>query len=82
MERLEYWERFLKSKAIGCGSISKVFSSVVLLCVSSIIIIIIIIIIIKIIIIIIIIIIIKNNYLKIKWYVEIDLNDLKSKWSR
>ena len=38
-------ERFLKSKATGRGSISTVFSSIVLLCVSSIIIIIIIIII-------------------------------------
>ena len=38
LERLEYWERFLKSKATGCGSISTVFSSIVLLCVSSIII--------------------------------------------
>ena len=35
---------FLKSKATGCGSISTVFSNIVLLCVSSIIIIIIIII--------------------------------------
>ena len=46
LERLEYRERFLKSKATGCGSISTVFSSIVLLCVSSITIIIIIIIII------------------------------------
>ena len=37
LERLQYWERFLKSKATGCGSISTVFSSIVLLCVSSII---------------------------------------------
>ena len=43
LERLEYWERFFKSKAAGCGSISTVISSIVLLCVSSIIIIIIII---------------------------------------
>ena len=27
LERLEYWERFLKSKAVGCGSIWTVFSS-------------------------------------------------------
>ena len=45
LERLEYWERFLKSKASGCGWISTVFSSIVLLFVSSIIILIIIIII-------------------------------------
>ena len=31
-ERLEYWKRFLKSKATGCGSISSVFSSILLLC--------------------------------------------------
>ena len=37
-EQLEYSERFLKCKATNCGSISTVFSSVVLLCVSSIII--------------------------------------------
>ena len=43
LEKLEYWERFLKSKA-DCGSISTIFSGIVLLCVSSIIIIIIIII--------------------------------------
>ena len=36
--RLEYRERFLKSKATGCGWISTVFSSIVLLCVRSIII--------------------------------------------
>ena len=47
----------MKSKATGCGLISTVFSSIVLLCVSSIIIIIIIIIIITIIIIIMIIIV-------------------------
>ena len=35
LERLEYWERFLKSKATGCDSILTVFSSIVLLCVSS-----------------------------------------------
>ena len=39
LERLEYQERFLKSKAIGCGSISTVVSSIVLLRVSLIIII-------------------------------------------
>ena len=38
LERLGYWERFLKSKATCCGSISTVFSGKVLLCVSSIII--------------------------------------------
>ena len=32
LEWLEYWKRFLKSKATGCGSISTVFSSIVLLC--------------------------------------------------
>ena len=47
MEQLEYLERFLKSKATGCGSTSTVFSGIVL-CVSSIIIIIIIIITIRI----------------------------------
>ena len=36
LERLEDWERFLKSKATGCGSISTVFSSIVLMFVSSI----------------------------------------------
>ena len=41
LERLEYWERFLKSTATGWGSISTVFSRIVLLFVSSIIIIII-----------------------------------------
>ena len=34
IERLEYRERFLKSKATGCGSISTIFSGIVLLCVS------------------------------------------------
>ena len=38
MEWLEYWERFLKSKAAGCGSTSTVVYSIVSLCVSSIII--------------------------------------------
>ena len=59
----------MKSKAIGCGSISTVFSSIVLLCVSSIIVIIITAIIIIttsiILIIIIIIIIIKRAYSKL-----------------
>ena len=54
MERPEYSQRFLKSKAIVSGSILTVFSSIVLLCISSIIMIIIIIIIIIILIIIII----------------------------
>ena len=58
MEWLEYLERFLISKATVCGSISTVFSSVLLLCVSIIIIIIIIIIMIIMIIIILILIII------------------------
>ena len=35
LEKLEYWERFLKSKASGCGSISTVISSIVSLCISS-----------------------------------------------
>ena len=39
LERLEYWEKFMKSKAAGCGSISTLISSIVLLCVSSVIII-------------------------------------------
>ena len=34
LEQLEYWERFLKFEATGCGSILTVFSSTVLLCVS------------------------------------------------
>ena len=51
MERPEYSQRFLKSKAIVSGSILTVFSSIVLLCISSIIMIIIIIIILIIIII-------------------------------
>ena len=42
LERLEYLERFLKSKPTGCGAIAIVFSSIVLLCFTSIIIIIII----------------------------------------
>ena len=50
MERPEYSQRFLKSKAIVSGSILTVFSSIVLLCISSIIMIIIIIILIIIII--------------------------------
>ena len=58
MEWLEYLERFLISKATVCGSISTVFSSILLLCVSIIIIIIIIIIMIIIITIIVIMIII------------------------
>ena len=32
LERVEYWERFLKFKATGCGSISTVFSSIILMC--------------------------------------------------
>ena len=40
LEQPEYREKFLKSEATGCGSISTVFSSIVLLCVTSIIIII------------------------------------------
>ena len=39
LERLEYWEKFMKSKAAGCGSISTLISSIVLLCISSIVII-------------------------------------------
>ena len=58
--------RFLKFKATGCGSISTVFSSIVLLCVSSVIIIMIMIIIIIMIVIIIIIIAVIMIILKIK----------------
>ena len=41
VQKRGYLERLLKSKATGCGSISTVFTSIVLLCVSSLIIIII-----------------------------------------